>query len=42
MTEGKLTAIIDTVFEFEDVPKAYERHRTGRTKGKIIVHVGNK
>lgn len=42
MVEGKLKAIIDTVFEFENVLRAYERLRTGRAKGKIIVHVEKK
>lgn len=36
MTEGKLKAIIDTAFDFEDVPKAYESLRTGRAKGKSL------
>lgn len=42
MTEGKVRAVIDEAFEFEDVPKAYEKLKTGRARGKIIVHVGNK
>ncbi|XXH01723.1 hypothetical protein Hte_008084 [Hypoxylon texense] len=42
MAEGKVRAVIDEAFEFEDVPKAYERLKTGHARGKIIVHVGNK
>jgi NADPH:quinone reductase-like Zn-dependent oxidoreductase len=39
MVEGKLHAVIDSTWEFGDVPKAYERLKTGRVKGKVIVHV---
>ena len=37
--EGKLKVVVDTVFLFKDVPKAFERLKTGRAKGKIIVDV---
>jgi len=37
--EGKLKADIDEVFKFEDAPKAYEKLRSERAKGKIIVKV---
>lgn len=39
MAEGKLRAVIDSTWEFGDVQKAYERLKTGRAKGKIVVHV---
>ena len=39
MKEGKVRSIIDTVYEFGDGPKAYAKLRTGRAKGKIVVHV---
>ncbi|KNG47183.1 zinc alcohol dehydrogenase [Stemphylium lycopersici] len=39
MADGKLRAVIDSTWEFEDVPKAYERLKTGRAKGKVVVHV---
>ncbi|KAF2009700.1 GroES-like protein [Aaosphaeria arxii CBS 175.79] len=39
MKEGKLRAVIDEVFEFEDVPRAFEKLKTGRAKGKIVVNV---
>lgn len=42
MVEGEVKAVIDGVFEWEDVPKAYEKLRTGYTKGEIIVHVAEK
>ncbi|KAG6358901.1 hypothetical protein INS49_012421 [Diaporthe citri] len=34
---GKIKVVVDEVFEFEDAPKAYEKLRTGRARGKIIV-----
>ncbi|USP75849.1 uncharacterized protein yc1106_03123 [Curvularia clavata] len=39
MVEGKLRAVIDSTWEFGDVPKAYEKLKTGRAKGKIVVHI---
>jgi NADPH:quinone reductase-like Zn-dependent oxidoreductase len=39
MVEGKLRAVVDSTFVFEDAPKAYEKLKTGRAKGKIVVHV---
>ncbi|KAF2242246.1 reticulon-4-interacting protein 1, mitochondrial precursor [Trematosphaeria pertusa] len=39
MQEGKVRPILDSVFEFDDVPKAFEKLKTGRAKGKIVVHV---
>lgn len=34
---GKIKVVVDEVFEFEHAPKAYEKLRTGRARGKIIV-----
>jgi NADPH:quinone reductase-like Zn-dependent oxidoreductase len=39
LVEGKLKAVIDSVVEWEDAPKAYEKLKTGRAKGKIVLHV---
>jgi alkaline phosphatase D len=39
MKEGKVKAVHDEVFEWEDAPNAFARLRTGRAKGKIVVHV---
>ena len=39
MEAGKIRAVIDSVFEFDDAPKAFEKLKTGRAKGKIVVHV---
>ena len=39
MAEGKIKTVIDQAFAFEDAPKAFEKLRTGRAKGKIIVNV---
>ncbi|KAI1770089.1 zinc-binding oxidoreductase [Hypoxylon cercidicola] len=42
MAEGKVRAVIDEAFEFEDVPKAYQKQKSGHARGKIVVHVGSK
>lgn len=39
MLEGKVKAVIDEQFKFEDVPEAYRKIKTHRTKGKIVVDV---
>lgn len=39
--EGKVKPIIDESFAFEDVPRAYERLRKGRSRGKIVVCIGD-
>lgn len=42
MVQGKLKAVIESTYEYTDVPKAFEHLKTGRAKGKIIVHVTSK
>lgn len=37
--EGKLKVIIDSVYEFEDAPTAFERLRTRRARRKVVVNV---
>lgn len=39
MQEGKLKAIIDSTFEYIDAPKAFERLKTGRARGKVVIRV---
>jgi NADPH:quinone reductase-like Zn-dependent oxidoreductase len=39
MSEGKIKAVIDEVFEYEDAPKAVAKLKSGHAKGKIVVHV---
>jgi NADPH:quinone reductase-like Zn-dependent oxidoreductase len=39
MEQGKLRAVIDSTFELGEVPKAYEKLKVGRARGKIVVHV---
>lgn len=39
MAEGKVKVPIDEEVGFHDVPRAYAKIKTGRTKGKIVVHV---
>ena len=38
MAAGKVRTVIDSVFEFEDMPRAIDRIKSGRSTGKIIVH----
>ncbi|KAI1772141.1 reticulon-4-interacting protein 1, mitochondrial precursor [Hypoxylon cercidicola] len=35
--EGKVKAVIDDVFRYEDVPKAFEKLKLGRATGKIVI-----
>jgi len=39
MVEGKVRAVIDSEYKFEDVREAYRQLKTGRAKGKIVVNV---
>lgn len=39
MAQGKVRAKIDSTYEFDDAVEAFEKLRTGRARGKIIVHV---
>ena len=41
MKGGKVRAVIDSIFELQDAPKAYAKLKKGRAKGKIVVHVTN-
>lgn len=38
---GAVKVHFDSVFEFEDTVKAFERLRSGRARGKIVVHVNS-
>ena len=37
--ERKIKVILDSVFAYEDAPKAFERLRTRRAKGKVVINV---
>ncbi|PPJ52637.1 hypothetical protein CBER1_11415 [Cercospora berteroae] len=39
MQDGRIKPVIDETFKFEDAPKAFEKLKTGRAKGKIVVEV---
>ncbi|KAF2655688.1 GroES-like protein [Lophiostoma macrostomum CBS 122681] len=39
MKEGKVKAVIDTKFEWDEAPSAYLRLKTGRARGKVVVRV---
>ncbi|KAI1131791.1 hypothetical protein F5Y10DRAFT_275183 [Nemania abortiva] len=42
MQEGKIRAVIDgDVFPFEDAPKAFEKLKTKRTRGNLVVKVSD-
>ncbi|CAF9913738.1 MAG: hypothetical protein GOMPHAMPRED_008012 [Gomphillus americanus] len=38
-TAGKLRVVVDKVFDFGDVPAAYKYLKSGRAKGKVLVHI---
>lgn len=39
MSQGKVRAVQDSVLRMEDVPKAFERLKTHRARGKVVVTV---
>ncbi len=39
MAEGKIKSVIDSKYKFEDLRQAYQRLKTGRARGKIVVNV---
>jgi len=39
LEEGKLKAIVDSEYAFEDALSAYEKMKSGRAKGKVVVKV---
>jgi alcohol dehydrogenase len=36
---GKIKPIIDSEYSFDEVEQAYRRSKTGRVRGKIVIHV---
>jgi NADPH:quinone reductase-like Zn-dependent oxidoreductase len=38
--EKKVRVVIEQTYEFDEVPKAFAKLKTGRTAGKLVVHVG--
>ncbi|RDW56800.1 putative zinc-type alcohol dehydrogenase-like protein [Coleophoma crateriformis] len=40
IVEGKIKAVIDSKYNLEELRQAYQRLKTGRARGKIIVNVG--
>ncbi|KAH7384125.1 hypothetical protein DE146DRAFT_216654 [Phaeosphaeria sp. MPI-PUGE-AT-0046c] len=39
LAEGKVKPVIDQVYTLEDVPEAYKKLKTGRSKGKLVIRV---
>ncbi|KAI1847050.1 hypothetical protein JX265_006757 [Neoarthrinium moseri] len=39
MSEGKVKAVIDEKFAYEDAPKAFAKLKTGRSKGNLVIKV---
>ena len=37
--EGKLRPVIDSEFDLTDIEQAYQRSRTGRCRGKVVIGV---
>ncbi|EAW06613.1 NAD(P)-dependent alcohol dehydrogenase [Aspergillus clavatus NRRL 1] len=40
--QGKVRVVVDSTYELQDAVKAFEKLRSGRARGKIIIHVGQK
>ncbi|RAH79924.1 putative zinc alcohol dehydrogenase [Aspergillus japonicus CBS 114.51] len=40
--DGKVKVVLDSVYEFEDAPKAFEKLRSERARGKVVVHVSSR
>lgn len=40
--QGKIKVVIDSTFAFEDAVQAFEKLRSHRARGKIIIHVSDK
>ncbi|MCJ1373102.1 hypothetical protein MMC20_004329 [Loxospora ochrophaea] len=38
---GKVKAVIDSKFAFEEAPRAFEKLKTGRARGKIVIDVAS-
>ncbi|KAI4156913.1 MAG: hypothetical protein L6R39_000926 [Caloplaca ligustica] len=41
MKAGKVRAVVDSKFPFEQAPQAFEKLKTGRARGKIVVDVAS-
>jgi NADPH:quinone reductase-like Zn-dependent oxidoreductase len=41
MVEGKVKPVIDSKYKFEDLREAYQRLKTGRARGKVILEVAS-
>ncbi|EGN95474.1 hypothetical protein SERLA73DRAFT_186503 [Serpula lacrymans var. lacrymans S7.3] len=42
LADGKLKPVVDSIFSFEDTLKAYDRIKTQRAKGKVVIRVDPK
>jgi NADPH:quinone reductase-like Zn-dependent oxidoreductase len=41
MSTGKVKSVVDQKFSFEQAPQAFEKLRTGRARGKIVIDVAS-
>lgn len=41
MRDGKIRAVVDQRFAFEQAPEAMEKLKTGRARGKIVIDVAS-
>lgn len=39
MAEGKVKGVVDSLWEWEDAPKAFEKLKSGRARGKVVIRV---
>lgn len=40
--DEKIKVLVDSTYEYTDADKAFERLKTGRVKGKVVIHVSEK
>jgi NADPH:quinone reductase-like Zn-dependent oxidoreductase len=40
IAEKKVRVVIEEKFEMQDLPKAFEKLKTGKNAGKLVIHIG--
>lgn len=39
LIQGRITPVVDSVYDFKDALRAYDRIKTGRARGKVVVKI---